>query len=105
MLSVDLAFFKSPPAKSSPPAPTVFHLEDGRLGIGQSEASIAIQKVGAKYSVEKIGDFRGKCGVRAASEKSARLLRKAESQMKRKAFVTLSPFDRGLLLGRRAFLF
>jgi hypothetical protein len=105
MLSTDLSCFKTPSAKSASPVPSVFHLENVRLGNGQSKPSILVRKVGAKYQTEKTGDFWANCAVTALSEKSARLLRMAESQMKRKAFVTLSPFDRGLLLGRRAFLF
>jgi hypothetical protein len=105
MLSVNLSCFKNPSAKSASSAASVFQLENARLGNGQSRPAIIVRKVGSKYQTGKTGDFWGNCAETAASEKSARLLRKAESQMKRKAFVALSQFDRGLLLGRRAFLF
>jgi hypothetical protein len=65
-----------------------------------------------KMAHKKLAHFVGNSASTAASEalsisqnNSARFVRKAQSQMKRKASATFSPFDRGLLLGRGAFLF
>jgi hypothetical protein len=105
MLSVDLSFLKPSADKTAPLAPTVFHLELPRHGNGHSPARIFVRKVGAKYQTEKSPDFQANLASTAASLNSARFVQLPASQMKRKAFVTLSPFDRGLLLGRGAFLF
>src|SRR5688500_2283674 len=105
MLSVHLSSLKFHPDKTASGVPSVFHLESGRLVNGQSAPRILVHKVGSKYRTQKTGEFQANLTFTDPSQNSARLLRMAESQMKRKAFVTQSPFDRGLLLGRRAFLF
>jgi hypothetical protein len=95
---------------------SVFQLDDPRLETGHSVGvTFSVQKAGLaakKIGSSKSSKFRGKPADRAASvaereakTESARFVRKPESQMKRKASATHSPFDRGLLLGRRAFLF
>jgi hypothetical protein len=105
MLSVDLSCFKPNADKTSSPAPTVFHLESERHRIGHSGGTILIRKVGSKYQTEKTADFEANLASAAASPNSARFVRMPESQMKRKASATFSPFGQGLLLGRGAFLF
>jgi hypothetical protein len=105
MLSVDLSSLKTAADKTASPAPTVFHLESARHENGQSCSPIFVRKVGSKYQTAETPDFEANLASTAASPNSARFVRMAQSQMKRKAFVTLSQFDRGLLLGRRAFLF
>jgi hypothetical protein len=105
MLSVDLSFLKSSADKTASPAPTVFHLESDRLGIGHSYTCIFLRKVGSKNRTAETADFAPNLAPTAPSPNSARFVQLPASQMKRKAFMTLSQFDRGLLLGRRAFLF
>jgi hypothetical protein len=111
-----LAALKTASAKSSRSVSSVFHLEKQRLGNGHFGGVMGSQK-SADFSAEKISfqkpaHFRGNRASTAASElvseaqfQSARFVRKAKSQMKRKALATPSPIDRGLLLGRGAFLF
>lgn len=105
MLSVDLSSLKSISDKNASSERTVFHLESDRHRIGHSGATILVRKGGSKYQTQKTADFEANLASTAASPNSARFVQMLESQMKRKAFGTLSPFDRGLLLGRRAFLF
>jgi len=100
-----LAMSRTDPANSSRSAVSVFDLEKNRLGIGQFVWLENGCLSGEKAKAEKTADFLRNYTVTAAWNESARFVRKPESQMKRKASVTPSPFDRGLLLGRRAFLF
>src|SRR5258706_10758011 len=95
-------------------AATVLHLEGQRLGNGHSTAPFFaannVHFLTEKFAFQKSGHFRrnrtSSAAFRTFSDpkiKSARFVRMPQSQMKRKAFVTLSPLDQGLLLGRHAF--
>src|SRR4051812_30695856 len=90
---------------------TVLELENQRLGNGQfvgvdfalKNARSAAHKMAAQKTAHLRANRASKAisGVALAAHfKSARFVRMAESQMKRRASVTQSPFDRGLLLGR-----
>jgi hypothetical protein len=111
-----LACLSPSAAKSARPAEFVFELDYQRLGIGHGASSdfdsLSFDFSAEKNNRKKIADFRANHAFTAASpitsltkNKSARFVQLPESQMKRKASATLSPFGQGLLLGRGAFLF
>jgi hypothetical protein len=111
-----LASLSTSAAKSARSCGFVFELESQRLGIGHGAGSDfdapTFYFSTGKSSIKKIADLLANRALTAASDialatenKSARFVQLAESQMKRKASATFSPFGQGLLLGRGAFLF
>ena len=92
-------------ANSSRRGISVFELENRRLGTGQFAGSENGDLNVGKAEAAKRAHFLRNYAVTGAWNESARFVRMPESQMKGKASATPSPFDRGLLLGRGAFLF
>jgi hypothetical protein len=116
MLDQPLSPFNKSQANFSPSCANVFELEKQCLVTGQHDSALFPSRNPAADMAKPIrqisSDFLENCAPAAASNRahrsknySACFVRMPESQMKRKAFATQSPFDRGLLLGRGAFLF
>jgi hypothetical protein len=103
-------------AKTSRSLASVFELETNCLATGHHGNSFSIAENltddVTKTASQKHAIFFGKHvftvdsnRVLKTKKQSARFVQLPESQMERKASVTPSPFGRGLLLGRGAFLF